>query len=67
VKFDCKVFKYENQVGWDLYQEGVMCNYYWWINHGEELSQSLQWMLVVHVMKLALHEKLLLHTTPNCM
>ncbi|XP_068502114.1 uncharacterized protein [Phaseolus vulgaris] len=40
IKCSCKVFKYVDQVGWDLYQEGFMPNYYWWTNHGEELPQS---------------------------
>jgi len=40
IKCSCKVFKYVNQVRWDLYQEGFMPNYYWWTNHGEELPQS---------------------------
>ena len=34
-----------------------MPNYYWWTNHGEELLQSPQWMLPVHVMELVNKEK----------
>ena len=57
IKCSCKVFKYVDQVRWDLYQEGFMPNYYWWTNHGEELPQSPQWMLPVHVMELVNKEK----------
>ena len=42
VKCRCKVFKYVDQVGLDLYEEGFMPNYYWWTIHGEELSQFAQ-------------------------
>lgn len=36
VKCNCKVFKYVDQVVWDLYQKGFMPNYYRWTNHGED-------------------------------
>lgn len=39
VKCKCKVFKFVDQVGLDLYQHGFMPNYYWWSNHGEDLPQ----------------------------
>ena len=29
VKCSCKVFKYVDEVGLDLYEEGFMPNYYW--------------------------------------
>ncbi|XP_028223775.1 uncharacterized protein LOC114405448 [Glycine soja] len=38
-KCKCKVFKFVDDVMRDLYEEGFIPNYYWWINHGEELSQ----------------------------
>ncbi|RDX99036.1 hypothetical protein CR513_17971, partial [Mucuna pruriens] len=38
-KCKCLVFKFVNEVGYDLYEKGFMPNYYWWTNHGEQLPQ----------------------------
>ncbi|RDX99626.1 hypothetical protein CR513_17301, partial [Mucuna pruriens] len=38
-KCKCLVFKFVDEVGYDLYEQGFMPNYYWWTNHGEQLPQ----------------------------
>ncbi|RDY01453.1 hypothetical protein CR513_15226, partial [Mucuna pruriens] len=38
-KCKCKVFKFLDQVDYDLCEQGFMSNYYWWTNHSEEFPQ----------------------------
>ncbi|RDX86748.1 hypothetical protein CR513_31888, partial [Mucuna pruriens] len=38
-KCKCLVFKFVDEVGYDLYEQRFMPNYYWWTNHGEEFPQ----------------------------
>ncbi|RDX70457.1 hypothetical protein CR513_50297, partial [Mucuna pruriens] len=33
-KYKCLVFNFVDEVGYDLYEQGFMPNYYWWTNHG---------------------------------
>ena len=57
VKCRCKVFKYVDQVGLDLYEEGFMPNYYWWTIHDKELPQnSPKWMFRVPIIELVSNE-----------
>ncbi|RDX66645.1 hypothetical protein CR513_54569, partial [Mucuna pruriens] len=34
-----KLFKFVDEVRYDLYEQEFMLNYYWWTNHGKQLPQ----------------------------
>jgi len=37
VECNCKIFKYMDEVGLNIYELGFMPSYYWWTNHGEDV------------------------------
>ncbi|RDY04953.1 hypothetical protein CR513_11257, partial [Mucuna pruriens] len=38
-KYKCLVFKFVGEVGYDLYEQEFMLNFYWSTNHGKQLPQ----------------------------